>query len=128
MAIDKEKLLREMDSLSTRFGGSILNAKQRLDQDAVTVFFGLGGLGGRAVNAIKATANERLNDPEKRFYAVVDTCKGDMDKISAVTVEDIENAENENTQNRSHGCIEEDEKIALFSDMRKRVSVFCVFC
>ncbi len=91
MSINKEQLKEKFKGLSTRYGGSLLAEPQLLDQSNVTVFFGLGGLGGRAVNAIKSASNEKLNNPDRRFYRVVDTCLSDMDKIAEATTADIGN-------------------------------------
>ncbi len=115
--INNEDLQRSFQSLSTRFGGSLLQEKQLLTQDEVVVFIGLGGLGGRTVNAIKAAATEKLSNPDRRFYLCVDTCAKDMDDISAITRADIENPEDADF--RVRGCIEEHEKLPLYKDSFK---------
>ena len=117
MSISKEDLKFSFQSLSTRYGGSLLMKKQLLSQDEVVVFIGLGGLGGRAVNAIKAVAADKLDNPDRRFFLVVDTCKKDMNAISAVTAVDIEKPEEAELLNR--GCIEEHEKLALYKESYK---------
>lgn len=111
MAIDKKKLTEEFRSLSTRYGGNLFSERQLLEQDEITVFFGLGGLGSKAVNAIKAAADNRLKYPDRRFYMCVDTCERDMDLISAATRADIEDPDSQNDVIK--GCILEDEKLAL---------------
>ena len=117
MAFNNEELRKSFQSLSTRYGGSLLSEKQLLPQEEVVVFIGLGGLGGRAVNAIKAAATEKLSNPEHRFFLAVDTCERDMDDISAVTNLDIEDPEE--AEFRVRGCIEEDEKLPLYKDTYK---------
>lgn len=117
MPITREQIERGFQSLSTRYGGSLLFEKQLLNQNDVVVFIGLGGLGGRAVNAIKAAAKERLDNPDRRFFLVVDTCRGDMDSLSAVTRADMENPDNANSHVR--GCIDEDEKLPLYNGSYK---------
>ena len=114
MAINNEELRQGFRSLSTRYGGSLLKKKQLLKQEEVVVFIGLGGLGGRAVNAIKAAASEKLDNPDRRFFLAVDTCERDMDNISVVTKVDIEDPEQ--AMLRAHGCIEENEKLPLYRE------------
>ena len=114
MPINKEEFQR---ALSTRYGGSLLVEKTLLNQDEVIVFIGLGGLGGRAVNAIKAAATEKLNNPDRRFFLAVDTCEKDMNDISAVKKADIESPEEAELEIR--GCLDEDEKHALYKDTYK---------
>ncbi len=110
MPLNQEKLAA---ALSTRYGGSLLLEKQLLQQEEVTVFFGLGGLGGRAVNAIKAATNERLDNRDRRFFMVVDTCKDDMDKVSVAQVADVEAGD---IAEGPRGCIEEHEKLPIFGE------------
>ena len=117
MAFNNEEFRKSFQSLSTRYGGSLLLEKQLLPQEEVVVFIGLGGLGGRAVNAIKAAATEKLNNPERRFFLTVDTCEKDMDDISAVTKFDIEDPGE--AEFRVRGCIEEHEKLPLYKDTYK---------
>lgn len=114
MPIDKNELEKKFNKLSTRYGGSVLVERQYLKQDDVTLFFGLGGLGGRAVNAIKATANEYLTDADKRFYVVCDTCLKDMEKISVVTAADAADIVKLDQAETPHGSITGDEKIQLY--------------
>ena len=117
MAFNNEEFRKSFQSLSTRYGGSLLLEKQLLPQEEVVVFIGLGGLGGRAVNAIKAAATEKLNNPERRFFLTVDTCEKDMNDISAVTKLDIEDPDE--AEFRVRGCIEEHEKLPLYKDTYK---------
>ena len=111
MPINKEQLREKFKGLSTRYGGSLLTKNQLSNQAGVTLFFGLGGLGGRVVNAIKAMSNEKLNNPDRRFYRVLDTCLGDMERIAEATVADIVDP---NQIGKQHGSIAADEMIALF--------------
>ena len=117
MSFNKENLEKSFQSLSTRYGGSLLSEKQLLHQEEVVVFIGLGGLGGRAVNAIKASSTEKLDNPDRRFFLVVDTCEEDMNEISIVTEAAIENPEQADFLVR--GCIEEHEKLPLYKDTYK---------
>lgn len=113
MAFNNDDLKKSFQSLSTRYGGSLLKEKTLLEQKDVTVFIGLGGLGCKTINAIKATTNEKLNNAERRFFLTVDTCESDMDGISAVLPEDLKNPEE--AEGKSRGVIEEHEKLPLYS-------------
>lgn len=117
MVFNNEEFRKSFQSLSTRYGGSLLLEKQLLPQEEVVVFIGLGGLGGRAVNAIKAAATEKLSNPDRRFFLTVDTCEKDMNDISAVTKIDIEDPDE--AEFRVRGCIEEHEKLPLYKDTYK---------
>ena len=117
MAFEKERWEERFRTLSTRYGGSLLKEKGKLPQNnKVVVFIGLGGLGGMAVNAIKATATERLSDPDNRFYLVVDTCRSDMNDISVPGAQDISAEDIAQGKKYLHGCIEADEKMTLYKE------------
>lgn len=111
MGIDKEQLREQFKRLSTRYGGSLLTEPQLLDQKNITVMFGLGGLGCRAVNTLKSISNEKLNNPDWRFFRVFDTCLSELDDISEVTTADITDP---NQITKQHGCISTDEKVELY--------------
>ncbi len=117
MPINSEELRKSFEALSTRYGGSLLHEKKLLNQDEVVVFIGLGGLGGRAVNAIKAATTEKLNNPDRRFFICVDTCAEDMGLISAVTKDDVKGSDDDDF--RVRGCIDEQEKFPLYKDTYK---------
>ncbi len=119
MAVDKAKIQKAFNDLSVRYGGSIFGKKKRLNQNTVTVFIGLGGLGCRAVNTIKKVTNEKLDNPDRRFFLAVDTCEKDLDLISAANITDLKNVGNEIADASVHGCIDADEKLELYTDSFK---------
>ena len=103
----KEKVKME---LSTRNGGNLRKKANKIPQDQITVFIGLGGLGGRAVNAIKGVAAQKLDNADRRFFLAIDTDLKSMKSISETTTDDLVNG-------AQHGWMTEDEKCSLFNEM-----------
>ena len=111
MAFDAKEFKRKVKmELSTRNGGNLRNKVNKIPQDQITIFIGLGGLGCRTVNAIKGVAEQKLDNSDRRFFLVVDTDKRALSDISESTVENL-------TSEAQHGWMTEDEKCSLFNEM-----------
>jgi len=107
--MSKENVIKAVENISVRRGGNIISKKELVQQDknTICVFVGLGGLGCKAVNEIKALSDERMTDNDKRFYIALDTCASDMEKLAKIDLEDLNN-----TQTR--GRLTSDERLELY--------------
>ena len=111
MAFDAKQFRQKAKmELSTRNGGNLRKKSKKIPQDQITVFIGLGGLGGRAINAIKGVAAQKLDNADRRFFLAIDTDLESMKNISETTTDDL-------TADAQHGWMTEDEKCSLFNEM-----------
>ena len=111
MAFDAQKFKKKAKmELSTRNGGNLRKKVNKIPQEQISIFIGLGGLGCKAVNAIKGTAQQKLDNPDRRFFLAIDTDTASMNNISESTAEDL-------TSDAQHGWMTEDEKCSLFNEM-----------
>ncbi len=116
---DEQGFKEVFEPLSVKRGGSLLCEPERMYQEEVTVFIGLGGLGCRTVNAIKATANRKLNNSDKRFYLCIDTDEHTLRSLSNFIEIDDDDVYG------GKGCIDKGEKLLLACD-GKRVAQYGV--
>lgn len=81
--LTSKEIQKKFEELSAKHGGSLIVSKQKIDLGSEAIgFIGLGGLGSKTVNDIKAEVAARMNTTNRIKYLAIDTCLEDMEGIT----------------------------------------------